>query len=283
WRRGWTRSRRRCGVPSPTSRCRPISTRPPTASMRPRSRPAGWRRSCRRRCCAGVSCAPGCGCTPAPRTAARSSASGASTAVRWQLEGWLSGRNGQRPSAPLTFLELAAEEVSPAAAVSDGLWGRHGRGQAQAGRAALRVQGLIGADAVLAPVLQGGRSPRDRVRLVAWGDEPVALRDPRAPWPGQIPSPLPATVPATPVPARVLDDDGTPVVVADRGVLHGMPARVEVHRRRYEVTGWAGPWPVHERWWAGGRPRTYVQVVCGEIALLLAGEGDSWWVEGVYD
>ncbi|GAB2975949.1 DNA polymerase Y family protein [Actinotalea caeni] len=203
--------------------------------------------------------------------------------VRWQLEGWLSGRNGQRPSAPLTFLELAAEEVSPAAAVSDGLWGRHGRGQAQAGRAALRVQGLIGADAVLAPVLQGGRSPRDRVRLVAWGDEPVALRDPRAPWPGQIPSPLPATVPATPVPARVLDDDGTPVVVADRGVLHGMPARVEVHRRRYEVTGWAGPWPVHERWWAGGRPRTYVQVVCGEIALLLAGEGDSWWVEGVYD
>lgn len=203
--------------------------------------------------------------------------------VRWQLEGWLSGRNGQPPSAALTFLELAAEEVSPAAAASDGLWGRQGRGQAQAGRAALRVQGLIGADAVLAPVLQGGRSPRDRVRLVAWGDETVALRDPKAPWPGQIPSPLPATVPSAPVPARVLDDDGSGVVVADRGVLKGMPARVEVNRRRYEVTGWAGPWPVHERWWAGGRPRTYLQVVCGETALLLAGEGESWWVEGIYD
>lgn len=203
--------------------------------------------------------------------------------VRWQLEGWLSGRNGQMPSAPLTGLELAAEEVSPAAVASDGLWGRQGRGQAQAGRAALRVQGLIGADAVLAPVLQGGRSPRDRVRLVAWGDEPVALRDPHAPWPGQIPSPLPATVPAAPVAVRVLDDDGRGVVVGERGVLRGMPAAVEMHKRISAVTGWAGPWPVHERWWAGGRPRTYIQVVCGETALLLAGESESWWVEGIYD
>lgn len=203
--------------------------------------------------------------------------------VRWQLEGWLSGRSGQPPSAPVTALELAAEEVSPAAVASDGLWGRVGRGQAQAGRAALRVQGLIGADAVLTPVLQGGRSPRDRVRLVSWGDEPVALRDPKAPWPGQIPSPLPATVPMAPMPAKVLDDDGSAVTVGDRGELRGMPARVEVNKHVREVTGWAGPWPVHERWWAGGRSRTYVQVVCGESALLLAGEGTSWWVEGMYD
>lgn len=203
--------------------------------------------------------------------------------VRWQLEGWLSGRNGTAPSAALTALELAAEEVSPAASASDGLWGRLGRGQLQAGRAALRVQGLIGAEAVLTPVLQGGRSPRDRVRLVAWGDDPVALRDPQAPWPGQIPSPLPATVPTAPVPVRLLDDDGSPVTIGARSTLHGMPARVEVHRRVHEVTGWAGPWPVHERWWAGGSPRTYVQVVCADLALLLAGDAESWWVEGIYD
>src|SRR5690606_34966502 len=163
--------------------------------------------------------------------------------VRWRLEGWLSGRNGQRPSAPLTFLDLAPDEVRPAAAGSAGLWRRQGRGQAQARRAARPVPGLSGAEPVPAPALpprrpppprgrRGGRSARARVLLVASGDEPVAPRDPRAPWPGQIPSPLPATVPATPVPARVLDDDGTPVVVAERGVLHGMPARVEVHRRR---------------------------------------------------
>ncbi|MFV0253930.1 MAG: DNA polymerase Y family protein [Beutenbergiaceae bacterium] len=203
--------------------------------------------------------------------------------VRWQLEGWLSGRSDRPPSAPLGYLELMAEEVSPAAMASDGLWGRVSRGREHAGRAALRVQGLIGADAVLAPVLQGGRAPRDRVRLVVWGDEPVALRDPKAPWPGQIPSPLPATVPSTPLPARVFDDDGAIVIAGDRGLLHGMPARVEVNQKVREVTGWAGPWPVHERWWAEGRPRTYLQVVCGTVALLLAGQGESWWVEGFYD
>lgn len=203
--------------------------------------------------------------------------------VRWQLEGWLAGRSDRPPSAPLTYLELAAMEVSPAALASDGLWGRMSRGREQADRAALRVQGLIGADGVLAPVLQGGRAPRDRVRLVAWGDEPVALRDPKAPWPGKIPSPLPATVPSQPLPARVFDDDGSVVVVVDRGVLYGMPARIEVNQVVREVTDWAGPWPVHERWWAGGHPRVYLQVVCGDTALLLAGAAEDWWVEGVYD
>src|SRR5699024_8783295 len=91
--------------------------------------------------------------------------------VRWQLEGWLSGRSGERPSAPLVHLELAAEEVHPAAALTEGLWGRSSRGQVHAGRAALRVQGMLGAEQVLTPVLEGGRTPKGRVRLVAWGDE----------------------------------------------------------------------------------------------------------------
>ncbi|TDE90332.1 DNA polymerase Y family protein [Occultella glacieicola] len=237
--------------------------------------------------------------------------------VRWQLEGWLSGRSGRPPSAPLTHLELAAEEISPAAAVQDGLWGRVGRGQVQADRAVLRVQGLIGAEGVLSPVLEGGRSPRDRVRLVAWGDELRPLRDPDAPWPGQIPRPLPATVPAEPVPARLVDAQGDPVRVGRRGELEGDPALVDVRRRPSRpaepgtrgagsahqapgpagparragptgltgqtITGWAGPWPVHERWWSGTEPRTYLQVVTEGGALLLAGEGGRWWVEGVYD
>ncbi|MBZ2194586.1 DNA polymerase Y family protein [Occultella gossypii] len=232
--------------------------------------------------------------------------------VRWQLEGWLSGRSGQPPSAALTHLELAAEEISPAAAVQDGLWGRVGRGQVQADRAVLRVQGLIGAEGVLAPVLEGGRSPRDRVRLVTWGDELRPLRDPEAPWPGQIPRPLPATVPAEPAPARLVDAQGDPVRVGRRGELEGDPALVEVRRatrtastgtvratgtvrgagaargtgtvaNAHPITGWAGPWPVHERWWSGTEPRTYLQVVTEGGALLLAGEGGRWWVEGVYD
>lgn len=213
--------------------------------------------------------------------------------VRWQLEGWLSGRSGVPPSAALNYLELAAEELTPAAAVQDGLWGRASRGQVHAGRAALRVQGLLGAEEVLAPVLEGGRAPRDRVRLVAWGDEARPVRDPHAPWPGQIPHPLPATVPTDPVPAQLTDAAGRLLAVSERGALGGVPARVEVTEADRlpgvgpgdrAVTGWAGPWPVRERWWAGGVPRVYLQVVCGEeVALLLCGAGGSWWVEGVYD
>ncbi|MBK5249388.1 MAG: DNA polymerase Y family protein [Actinomycetales bacterium] len=204
--------------------------------------------------------------------------------VRWQLEGWLSGRSGWAPSSALTHLELAAEEVSPAASAQDGLWGRVGRGQVQAGRAALRVQGLLGAEEVLTPVLEGGRAPRDRVRLVVWGDEVRPLRNPKAPWPGQIPRPLPATVPATPIPAHLTGEAGKRIVMGERGVLSGTPVRVELPEGNRAVTGWAGPWPVHERWWSGTAPRAYLQVVCGDDgALLLAGEGDRWWVEGIYD
>ncbi|SED93598.1 protein ImuB [Ruania alba] len=208
--------------------------------------------------------------------------------VRWQLDGWLSGRSGRAPSAALTHLEIAAEEVSPAATVAEGLWGQVGRGERQAGRAALRVQGMLGENGVLAPVLEGGRAPRDRARLVTWGDEVSPLRDPKAPWPGQIPRPLPATVPAEPVPARVQDAAGVPVRIDARGALSAAPTRVEVSMpgvpRRLTVSRWAGPWPVHERWWAGGRPRHYLQVVEEDgVALLLAGDGEQWWAEGIYD
>jgi len=213
--------------------------------------------------------------------------------VRWQLEGWLTGRSGQPPSAALTHLELTAEELTPAGAVQDGLWGQAGRGQRQAGRAALRVQHLLGAEQVLTPVLEGGRTPRDRVRLVAWGDETRPQRDPGAPWPGQIPQPLPATVPTEPVPARLQDAQGRVLSVGERGELDGLPAWVQVARSDQipagmvgdgQVTGWAGPWPVHERWWSGGVPKAYLQVVCAdEMALLLCVSAGSWWVEGFYD
>lgn len=146
--------------------------------------------------------------------------------VRWQLEGWISGRSGTAPTAALTRLDLAAEEVSPANITQDGLWGRARRGEVQAGRAALRIQGLLGPSGVLAPVAQGGRDPRARVRLVAWGDEATATRPLEAPWPGQIPPPLPATVPAEPVSVQVLDAEGRAVTVGERGELSGRPARV---------------------------------------------------------
>lgn len=220
--------------------------------------------------------------------------------VRWQLEGWLSGRSGRPPSAPLTHLELVAQEVSPAGAVQDGLWGRARRGEAQAGRAALRVQGLLGAEGVLVPVLQGGRDPRAAARLVAWGDDAAPLRRTDAPWPGQVPAPWPATVPTEPVPVRLVDAVGAEVRVDARGTTSAPPARVlvppppagkgavaapPVPAGEYPLLAWAGPWHGTERWWSDqGRRRAYVQVVPdGAPALLLAVDRGRWQVEGVYD
>ncbi len=230
--------------------------------------------------------------------------------VRWQLEGWISGRSGAGPSAPLVRLELAGEEVSPANVTQDGLWGRARRGEVQASRAALRVQGLLGPTGVLVPVSQGGRDPRSRVRLVAWGDEATPARALGAPWPGQIPSPLPATVPVERVRLEVLDHVGRPLEVTDRGDLTGRPHRlIGVPRpepgrtgsmtapsgatgrgpgeggRQDQVESWAGPWPVAERWWSGeSRRRTYLQILVADgPGLLVAAEDDAWWLEGVYD
>lgn len=211
--------------------------------------------------------------------------------VRWQLEGWISGRSGTGPSAPLVRLELAAEEVSPANVAQDGLWGRARRGEAQAGRAALRIQGLLGPSGVLVPVAQGGRDPRARVRFVAWGDEALPERRLDAPWPGQIPPPLPATVPAELTAVRVLDGEGRPLAVGERGQLTGRPGRVlgvpgtGTGSGADRVAAWAGPWPVSERWWSGElRARVYLQILLeGGPGALVAVEGGDWWLEGIYD
>jgi protein ImuB len=217
--------------------------------------------------------------------------------VRWQLEGWITGRSGAGPSAPLVRLELAAEEVSPANVAQDGLWGHARRGEVQASRAALRIQGMLGADGVLVPVLQGGREPRDRVRLVAWGDEASPLRPTSAPWPGRIPSPLPATVPVEPVLVQVRDPEGRVLRVSERGELTSRPDRLEIvsgtaagavpGRGSGRVEAWAGPWPVTERWWADRpRRRAYLQLLLATgRGVLVATDVDagSWWLEGVYD
>jgi protein ImuB len=54
------------------------------------------------------------------------------------------------------------------------------------------------------------------------------------------------------------------------------------------VTGWAGPWPVVERWWGergGAGPRAYLQArLEGDDpqAVLLVHDGE-WLLDAVYD
>ncbi|MFE6970024.1 DNA polymerase Y family protein [Isoptericola sp. NPDC057653] len=221
--------------------------------------------------------------------------------VRWQLEGWLTAASARRGGsgtdpvvAPIAHLALAAEEVVPATTHQPGLWGADAGEGERARRALGRVQGLLGGHAVLTVELQGGRGPRDRVRLVPFGTEGGAGRDPDLPWPGALPSPAPAGLPDDPVPARVLDAAGHDVVVDARLAMSGEPAAVVCGRdpggpgarEAASVTGWAGPWPLAERWWAagGGARRVYLQAVLDDgRALLLAQSGGRWQVEAFYD
>jgi protein ImuB len=217
--------------------------------------------------------------------------------VRWQLDAWLTGRSarweasGSEPAGGIVLLRLAPEEVVPVGALQHGLWGETGQADERAGRALVRVQGLLGPDAVFTAVLGGGRDPAQRVTLVPWGDELVPAHPARPPWPGRLPAPFPGTVPADPQPVELLDEDGHGVGVTGRGVLTGEPRRVvSGEGQPREVLAWAGPWPVEERWWDpdGGRRRARLQVVldaaeAGHTALLLACEGGRWRVEGVYD
>ena len=146
---------------------------------------------------------------------------------------------------------------------------------------------MVGHRGVVTGVSSGGRSPAERQQLVPWGDRPILAREARRPWPGSLPDPAPATVYELPRELIVLDAGGTPVSVDDRGTISAPPAvMVAQGGARRDLTSWAGPWPLDERWWdpLNARAAQRFQVVddSGEAWLLVLDEG-GWWAEGRYD
>ncbi|MFF3868415.1 DNA polymerase Y family protein [Micromonospora sp. NPDC001898] len=107
------------------------------------------------------------------------------------------------------------------------------------------------------------------------------------PWPGRLPPPAPAVVLPAPLAATVYDAVGEPVGVSARLQVSAAPARLVVGTARpVDIVGWAGPWPVDERWWAPAeaRRRARFQVCLADgAALLLAVEAGQWLVEASYD
>lgn len=209
--------------------------------------------------------------------------------VRWQLDGWLNRRReGDRPTAPITTLSLHPVEVVSAAALQLPLWGSSGDEDAlRARRALVRVQGLLGLEAVRVPVLSGGRGPAERITFATLGDERVPRADPGQPWPGQLPEPSPTVLRDDPV--ELLDAGGDPVRVTARGLFTAAPARLVESSDARVLSWWAGPWPVDERWWEGaaksGRTAR-AQVLLegpGPRALLLCYRQRQWYVEGAYE
>ena len=207
--------------------------------------------------------------------------------IRWQLEGWLS-RAG-RPTGGVCRLRLVPIEAVPTGVHQQALWGGSGEQDERAHRALARVQTLLGHGSVLTSVLDGGRDPGQRTRLVPWGDEPAAVRSPEQPWPGQLPPPAPSVLLDPPRPAQVLDDAGRAVVVTPRGAVPHPPARFAFGAEQpIVIESWAGPWPVDERWWNAESARHVVRCqlvdVRGRAYLVsCALPTGRWQVEAIYD
>ena len=238
--------------------------------------------------------------------------------VRWQLDGWLTRRatGGTGPTAAIVTLRLHPVEVVSAGALQLPLWGSSGDDdRLRARRALVRVQGLLGLEAVQVPVLSGGRGPAERITFTPLGDEPLPRADPDQPWPGQLPEPSPVVLLDDPV--EVLDAEGKPVRVTSRGLFSSAPARLvspgrgersdgrdvrgersdgrDVRGERSDgrdISWWTGPWPVDERWWdserkpVGRTARAQVVVDARDrvgVAMLLCYRQRQWHVEGIYE
>ena len=216
--------------------------------------------------------------------------------VRWQLDGWRAGQHdGPAESGGISLLRLVPDQLVRAQGRQLGLWGDAVVSDRVA-RAAVRVQAMLGHDAVRQPVLAGGRSPSDQAVLIPFGDTEAsrnsgtgypAGRPVDRPWPGRIPAPAPATVYPSPRPARVTDGSGSLVEVTGRGQLSGEPVRLSVAAGPpVAITAWTGPWPVTERWWDSEHAcrKARFQLVTADGAAWLAVVQDGrWLIEASYD
>jgi protein ImuB len=212
--------------------------------------------------------------------------------VRWQLEGWAQGPAG--PTGGITALRLVPVEVVADEGRQLGFWGGDRLQTERAARVAARLTGLLGPEAVRVPEWRGGRDPAGGVVAVPVAvvdllerESRIAPRPGAGPWPGRLPPPSPARIPAALVPASVVDEAGSTVTVSGRGIISAAPSLLAVGAaapRRIEA--WAGPWPLEERWWdpATRHRRARFQMVTDDgQAHLIVLTGGRWWLAATYD
>ncbi|GAB3045408.1 DNA polymerase Y family protein [Parafrigoribacterium mesophilum] len=203
--------------------------------------------------------------------------------VRWQLQG--ADRSDSPLDCAVIRVRVTPESVDAIGNHEEGLWGAGPDERIH--HALSRVQSMLGHDGVLTAAVGGGRTVADRQNLVPWGDRGQLTRPAPRPWPGHLPAPAPSTVFDVPRPVHVLTAEGTAVRVDERGILSAPPAQFsDAGRRARQVSAWAGPWPVDERWWdaASARRVNRFQLVDEEgTGWLLVLQGESWWAEARYD
>jgi protein ImuB len=206
--------------------------------------------------------------------------------IRWQVEaGSVAGSvAGRGLTAGVTRVRVVPEAVDAISHHEVGLWGEAADERVHHGLS--RVQSMLGHGGVLTAVIGGGRRMTDRQILVPWGDRPPTAPA-NQPWPGQLPNPAPSRVFAVRLRATVISATGQTVDVDGRGQLTAAPTRlgIEGHPLR-DVSAWAGPWPVDERWWDSTqsyRANRFQLVDETGVAWLLVLDDHLWWVEAGYD
>ena len=229
--------------------------------------------------------------------AARSSSSAASSAARSASSAAHSASSAEpdsRPSVadlapdpdPVVSLRLVPGPLVVDSGSQQALWGRETVPD-RVGRAAERVQAMLGHDGVALLHEVGGRDPAARMAQVPWGEPltPDPAADPDAPWPGAVPEPAPPLVPTEHHPVLLLDESGKHIGVDGRVWLTGRPTLLVLAAARLEVADWAGPWPYHERPWRPADSRRVARLQLSTAdgrAFLLVLEHGSWRIEGVY-
>jgi protein ImuB len=211
--------------------------------------------------------------------------------VRWQLDGWRVPANAvsnadttdtadTAPDGGIAVLRLVPDQVVHATGHQLALWGETVVSDRVA-RAAMRIQAMLGHEAVLRPALGGGRDVAEQVNDVPFGEK----REPRLavgpPWPGRIMGAAPGVVYPFARAADVTDEAGDAVTVTGRCVLSAAPAWLAADGEPpLRITGWAGPWPLSERWWdpAAARRRARFQLLTGDGRAWLAAVQDGRWL-----
>lgn len=214
--------------------------------------------------------------------------------VHWQLHGQGQGSVRSRRQAgvitePVTGLRFVPEVVEPTGEHAQTLWG--GGAEELVHRGMAKIQAMLGYEAVLVPVVQGGRTPSSRQGWVPWGERVAGLRPVDRPWPGRIPGPAPSRVFPVTIPSGVRDQAGVSVGVDSRGAFSADPAQVLLSGPA--VTGqdwtvirtWAGPWPCDEAWWEDpSRPPAFrCQLITDDGRAWLLRITDRWEIEAAYD
>ena len=225
------------------------------------------------------------------------SAAAVADRVRWQLDGGPPAPpdDGAPPAPPddgeqyqqggIVALRLVPDQVVRATGQQLALWGETLVSDRVA-RAAMRVQAMLGHEAVLRPVLGGGRNVHDQVTPVPFGEKTEPRLPADRPWPGRVRGTAPGLVFPAAREAEVTDDAGRAVTVSGRCAVSAAPARLAVRGEPPQrVTGWAGPWPLSERWWdpSAARRRARFQLATEDGRAWLAVLQDGrWLVEAGY-